>query len=198
MSARATFLLNYLAYQVGWLAAIAGAGTGHGIAGAVVAAVLTAGHVILARERGLEAALVVAALLVGWGVESWQLAAGTYRLLEGAPATTVPPWLLALWAQFATACRFSLARVMTRPWRAALFGALGGPVAFLAGERLGAVNLQTPLLPTLTRLLVAWALALAALAWLARAMGESAGYRGPGAQRAGGQRVALPRSSAPT
>jgi hypothetical protein len=44
-----------------------------------------------------------------------------------------------MWAQFATTFRFSLRTMITRPIPAALFGAAGGPIAFLAGERLGAV-----------------------------------------------------------
>lgn len=179
MSARATFLLNYVAYQAGWLAAIGGAATGHGAAGAGFAAALTAAHVALARDRRGEAALVAAALVTGLAVESWQIGSGTYRLLEGAPAGGVPFWLLMLWAQFATTFRFSLARVMTRPARAMLFGAIGGPLAFLAGERFGAVALQVPLGPGLARLVVAWALALGGLAWLTRRMAAvEATYRG--------------------
>jgi len=164
-----TWRLNYGAYQLGWLAAILGAASGHGTAGALLAGTLTAGHVLLARDRRGELRLVVAALAAGTLVESWQLAAGTYRVLADATSTGLPPpWLLALWAQFATTFRFSLRRVMTRPWAAMLFGAVGGPVAFLAGERVGAVALAVPLGPALARLVVAWALALAWLAWLAR------------------------------
>lgn len=178
MSARATFVLNYVAYQAGWLGALVGAATGHGTAGAVLAACLTAGHVGLARDRRGEAVLVVAALGAGLAVESWQLAAGTYRLLAGTPAVTVPLWLLMLWAQFATTFRFSLARLMTRPGAAILFGAIGGPLAFLAGQRIGAVALQEPLTPALVRLMVAWALALGGLAWLTRRLGGGPGrYR---------------------
>ena len=71
-----------------------------------------------------------------------------------------PPWLLAMWAQFATTFRFSLRTIITRPIRAALFGAAGGPIAFLAGERLGAVSLLPPLTQGLLRLSISWAIAL--------------------------------------
>jgi Protein of unknown function (DUF2878) len=54
-------------------------------------------------------------------------------------------WLLVMWGQFATTFRFSLRGVMRRPLFAGLFGATGGPIAFLAGERLGAVILLPPL-----------------------------------------------------
>lgn len=181
MSPGRAHLVNYLAYQIGWAAAVGGAALGHGAAGAAVAAVLTLGHVALARDRAAETLLVVAALGTGAVVESWQIGQGTYRLLEGAPATGLPPaWLLALWAQFATTFRFCLARVVGRPWAAALFGALGGPLAFLAGERLGAVVLWAPVAPGVARLVVAWALALAWLSVVTRlvdARRPPAGYR---------------------
>jgi hypothetical protein len=57
---------------------------------------------------------------------------------------------------------------MTVPARAALFGAVGGPVAFVAGERLGAVTLARPLAPSLLVLGLAWGVALAACAVVAR------------------------------
>jgi hypothetical protein len=71
-----------------------------------------------------------------------------------------PPWLLAMWAQFATTFRFSLRPVLARPPGAALFGAVGGPLAFVAGERLGAITLLPPLTHGLLRLSISWAVAL--------------------------------------
>lgn len=180
MSAGAARLVNYGAYQVGWLAAILGAAWGHGAWGATVAFGLTAGHLWLARDRRGEAVLVVTALATGLAVESGQIAAGTYRILAASTETGAPPlWLLALWAQFATTFRFSLRAVMTRPRRAMLFGAVGGPIAFLAGERLGAVVLQAPVLSSVARLILAWALALLWLSWVTRRLaGRAASYRG--------------------
>ena len=76
--------------------------------------------------------------------------------------------LMAMWAQFATTFRFSLRSVMTKPIRAALFGAAGGPVAFLVGDRLGAVILLPPLVPGLLRLSISWALALVVFSTVVR------------------------------
>lgn len=179
MSPRAAYVLNYAAYQLGWLAAILGAAAGYGTAGAGLGFVLTAAHVLLARDRRGELTLVVATLVCGVAVESWQIASGTYRVLASAAPGALPPfWLLALWAQFATTFRFSMRRVMTEPLAALVFGAFGGPIAFLAGERLGAVVLTVPRGPGLTRLVVAWAAALAMLAWGARRLAAPAsGYR---------------------
>jgi hypothetical protein len=166
---RATTLTNYLAYQTGWFAAVVGAALGHGAAGAVLAAGLMAAHLWLARERGRELRGIVLATVVGALIETWQLRSGTYAQLSGGAAPLLPPWwLLALWAQFATTFRYSLQGVLARPAAAMLFGAVGGPLAFLAGERLGAVVLATPLWPGLTRLALGWTAALALFAWTAR------------------------------
>ena len=82
-----------------------------------------------------------------------QIATGTYRFTSGTVIDALPPaWLLTMWAQFATTFRHSLRTVISRPPQAALFGAIGGPIAFLAGERLGAVTLLAPLMHGLLRL----------------------------------------------
>lgn len=175
MTRRTTAVVNYLAYQAGWFAAVVGAGLGDGTAGAAIAAALIGLHLWLTRERGVELQLLAVATITGLVVEAWQLQAGTYRTLSGAATASVPPlWLLALWAQFATTFRYSLRHVLARPAVAVLFGALGGPVAFLAGERLGAVELTTPLVPGLLRLALGWMLALAMFSWATRALPDSA------------------------
>ena len=190
MTPRATTLVNYAAYQAGWFAAVVGAARGHGDAGAALAAALIALHLWLARDRDRELGLVVLATATGLAVEAWQLQAGTYRLLSGAvPATLPPAWLLALWAQFATTFCYSGRTVLARPVTAMLFGALGGPLAFLAGARLGAVELTTPLWPGLVRLAVGWTAALALFSWTARRASDRAvpTYRTPWRARPAGR-----------
>ena len=49
MTPRATYLLNYGAYQLGWMAAMVGAAAGQGTAGARLGFTLTAGQLLLAR-----------------------------------------------------------------------------------------------------------------------------------------------------
>lgn len=169
MTPRATALVNYGLYQAGWLAAVGGAALGHGAGGAAIAAALMGAHLMIASDRREAARLIAVATLTGAVIEAWQLHAGTYLLLGGRAAGSVPPsWLLALWAQFATTFSYSLRSVLARPAAAVLFGTLGGPLAFLAGERLGAVTLATPVWPGLLRLAVAWGLALLLFSWATR------------------------------
>jgi len=64
-----------------------------------------------------------------------------------------PPWIVALWVLFATLPGFSLRWLLDRPLLAALFGAIGGPLSFFAGVRLGAIG--TGPAPTWTYLALA-------------------------------------------
>ena len=51
-----------------------------------------------------------------------------------------PYWMVALWGAFATTLNHSLRWLTRRPVFAALFGAVGGPIAYSAGVQLGALE----------------------------------------------------------
>ncbi len=173
---RNTLLINYALYQVGWFACVLGGAWNRPGTGVVVAVALFGVHLALTNERWLEARLMGLAVLAGVVLEMVQLESGTYRFTSGTVAAWFPPlWLVAMWAQLATTFRFSLRPVMARPMRAALFGAIGGPIAFLAGEGLGAVTLLPPLALGLVRLSVGWAVALAVFALVVRLEAPEAG-----------------------
>ena len=177
---RHTHLINYALYQVGWFACVLGGSAHRPWTGFLMAMALIGVHLALSVERSLEVRLVVLATAVGAVVEMMQIAAGTYRFTSGTVTDALPPpWLLAMWAQFATTFRFSLRSVITRPVPAVLFGAAGGPIAFLAGERLGAVTLLPPLAYGLLRLSVSWAIALVVFSAVVRRVApeRSADYR---------------------
>lgn len=184
---RHTQLINYALYQGGWFACVLGASWRHPWIGLAIALVLIGVHLALTSDRTAEYRLVILATVIGAAVEIFQIAAGTYRFTSGAPIDALPPpWLLAMWAQLATALRFSLRAVVARPLPAAIFGAIGGPVAFLAGERLGAVTLLPPLAPGLLRLSLTWAIAFVVFSVAVRRVApgaRAARYRLPGAWR---------------
>ena len=161
--------VNYVLYQTGWFACILGAAWDWPVTGFLIAVVLTAAHLHLSADRARETRAILLALALGLVVEGFQVWSGTYRFRSGVVVAWMsPPWLLMMWAQFATTFRSSLRSIMTVPVRAALFGLVGGPIAFVAGERLGAVMLARPLAPGLVRLGLAWGVALAVCALLVR------------------------------
>ena len=74
--------------------------------------------------------------------------------------------MLSLWAAFATTLNHSLRWVARRPLIATLLGAIGGPLAYLAGAKLGAMHIAVPqtAIPVIG---VAWGIAMLALSIVA-------------------------------
>ena len=155
-------MINYALYQIGWFACVLGGASHRPWTGCLIALTLVGVHLKRSLERSREVRLIALATAFGVIVEMFQIAVSTYRSTSGTVIDALPPaWLLMMWAQFATTFRHSLRPVIMRPARAALLGAAGGPLAFLAGERLGAVTLLPPLTHGLVRLSISWAVALA-------------------------------------
>lgn len=163
---------NFAAYQAAWFGVILGAAGGHGLASAGVALLVTAVHVWMRREI-LEVKLIGAALLLGLLVDSTLALSGQVRFSNAWPAGCAPYWMLALWMAFATTLNHSLRWLMTRPVAAAIGGAMGAPLAYLAGARLGALSLgDTTALPLIALL---WTAAMVTLSLI-----RSAAVAAPG------------------
>ena len=163
-------ILNVVLFQLGWFACVLGAASGYAREGAIAAALLVALHIARAAQPKREAMLAAAAATLGFLFESALVQAGWVRfeagmLLEGA----APYWMVALWALFATTLNESMRMLQTRPWIAALFGAVGGPLAYYAGARMGALDLVHPA-ALLTALALGWAVATPLLLSLARGL----------------------------
>ena len=134
-------LLNLSLYQTGWFACVLGGAHGRPWLGAAAGLALVLVHIALVERRAEEAPFIVLAALAGTAIDSAQQAAGTVAFPSGHYAAWLcPGWLTVLWAQFATLPCHSLAWLAGRPIVSALLGAAGGPLAFLAGERLGGVT----------------------------------------------------------
>lgn len=150
-------VINIVIYQVCWLACILGAANGMPLLGVAIVALAAAYHLYSARSAGPELALLVIAAIIGAAWDSLLVAAGWLvypngTLLQG----TAPYWIVALWVSFATTFNVSLRWFKDHLALAALLGAIGGPLAFLAGERLdGVVFTSYP--AGLTALALGWA-----------------------------------------
>jgi hypothetical protein len=74
--------------------------------------------------------------------------------------------MIALWAVFATSLNLSMGFLKGRLWLAALVGGIGGPVSYLAGGRLGGLEMADPALALGVQAL-GWAVLLPLLSHLA-------------------------------
>ncbi|MEO8603814.1 MAG: DUF2878 domain-containing protein [bacterium] len=174
--------LNFALYYAGWFACVLGPAWGYPWTGTLIALALIAAHLGLARRRREELELMLSAAALGVVVDSLQIAIGALRFPVGSVVDWLPPpWLIVVWAQFAATFHYSMRWLKGRPWSAALFGAVGGPLAFAAGARLGVVQFHPAVWPSLVSLAVVWASVMPLLLRLAARHEGRAGlgeYRG--------------------
>ncbi len=123
--------------------------------------------------------MVGVSLTLGLVFEPLLVASGAihYAGEAGGPANWPTAWIGALWLQFGTLFRYGLWWLAGRPVLGLLLGAVGGPLTFVAGERLGAVTLGEPRSLALVLLALVWAVALPLLAATAARSGSAGRYR---------------------
>jgi hypothetical protein len=156
-------VVNFVAFQCGWLACVVGAANGYAWQGVIAAVLIVAAHVVTAARPAVEARLVALALLLGVIWEWSLLATGVLGYAAGAGVAGLPPlWILALWPLFASTLNTSLAWLQGRWLLAAILGAVSGPAAYWAGARLGALSFTDPLV-FVAALAVGWAILTPAL-----------------------------------
>ncbi len=161
-------LVNFIAFQLGWFACVLGAAWGWPWAGTGIALAIVALHLARAPQPQREATLVLGAAALGAAWDSLLVALGWIEYPNGIlVAGTAPYWMVALWMVFATTLNVSLAWLKRRLPLALVFGAIGGPLAYLGGAKLGALVFANPA-AALTALAIGWALLTPLLLALAR------------------------------
>ncbi|WP_025770718.1 DUF2878 domain-containing protein [Thioalkalivibrio sp. HK1] len=151
--------VNFLGFQSVWFACVVGAGQGLVGLGPLAAVLWLGLHLFLSRraaeyesgrskadEIGIELKLFLAAALIGGVLDSLLntaslIAFPAHARLDIASLSISPPWMIVLWGAFATTLRHSLDWMRRRYALALCAGAIFGPLAYLAGERLGAIDL---------------------------------------------------------
>lgn len=135
-------LQNFILFQAAWFSCvIGGASTDYHWTGVAVVAIVVAVHLSRAHSVGHEAVLILLTTLLGTAWDSALMTAGLFSFSNGVVFTTlIPIWMMAMWALFATTLNVSMRWMKDRYLLAALFGAIGGPLAYYAGYRLGAIE----------------------------------------------------------
>ena len=161
-------VINVALFQAAWFAAVLGAARGMFWLGPVAMIPTLAIHLLLQNNRSGELKLLLAAGLLGVTLDTVFVAGGVFTPLQHLlPRPFSPPWMICLWLNFAATLNVSMAWLRGRYLLAALFGAIGGPLAYYSGAKLGA----TEALPTTTGMLllaIGWGIMTPLLVWLAR------------------------------
>lgn len=148
MPAKAT---NFVVFQLVYSACVLGAAHGWLWLGPAAGAVLLPVNLLFIHQgqRTREVRLWLLCGLIGFAVDSILLGGGLISFPEvtrwapdaGVSGWLVPPWIVTLWVAVGSLLHSSLGWLAHRPWLAMALGAVGGPLSFWSGSRLGAVGL---------------------------------------------------------
>ena len=160
-------LLNFAMFYLGWFACVIGAGRGHLWLGPCVVAALVIVHLYMTPRPMYEVRLILAIGILGFAIDTVQASAGLYAFTRTSPAPWLCPlWMVALWMIFATTLNTSMAWLAGGYRLAAALGALCGPVSYVAGARLGAIELPAHASLSLVGIAIVWACVMPSLLWL--------------------------------
>jgi len=161
-------LINFILFQAAWFAAVLGAAKGVPWLGPVAMVPVLGVHLMLAENRTGELKLLLAAGVFGFLFDTAMVAAGVFLPVSHLlPRPFSPPWMVGLWLNFAATLNVSLAWLRGHYILAAAFGAVGGPLAYFSGAKMGATE-AIPSLGGLLVLAIGWGVMTPVLFWLAR------------------------------
>lgn len=151
-------LANAALFQCGWFACVLGGDSLWLLVGLAVLLV----HLLWISSLTDEGALIIGVTLAGTLLDTLLRTLGVFHFSE--PGPLIPFWLMLLWALLATTLRHCLAWSARPWWRAALLGAVGGPLSYYAGSQLAGVQFGYGLGSTMVGLAVLWAVVFPLLA----------------------------------
>ena len=155
-------VVNFIAFQIGWFAAVLGAGHGMPWLGVAIVPLVLLLNLVLSADWRQELIVALAAAVMGFAVDTSLVAAGVFAPVPFfVPRPFSPLWMVMLWVNQATTLNSCMAWLRGRYLAGALFGAVGGPLAYLSGAKLGAASL--PSTNGLLILGITWAVAFPAL-----------------------------------
>ena len=166
-------LVNFIGFQVGWFACVLGAANDKELLGMIIALGVIIYHVVTQGDLRKELKLILVALAIGLLWETWVLNLDILRYPSHPESLFwAPSWLVMMWALFATTINLSMGWLKGRWALSVLMGAVFGPLAFIGGEKLGAVVFLDSTLSIIT-LSVGWGLLMPLLLWTAERINQN-------------------------
>lgn len=163
------FWLVLIGYELAWFAAVIGAGDGHWWPGVLATALFATWRFAASPQRRIDARLVGVALVLGLVFDAMLVWMKLASYVAAWPWPAMPAWLTALWIAFALTIVPLFGCLHARPLLAALFGAIGGPLAYIAAAHgWHAVSLVAPAWHAIVALAIGWGIAMPLLCLLAR------------------------------
>jgi hypothetical protein len=171
-------LINIVAFKIGWVSSVLGVAYNMPILGPVVILLAIAIHLAVSSRPASEFVLVCATGLIGASVDSLMITAGWLSYPSGTLVQGFSPyWIIAMWMLFATTFNVSFRWLQSRPFAAAMFGAISGPLSYYFGAKFSAVTLLD-FYPAMIALAISWGVLMPLLLSLAKHLDSKAVFTG--------------------
>ncbi|CEN55676.1 DUF2878 domain-containing protein [Candidatus Methylopumilus turicensis] len=137
-------LLNIIGFQIGWFSCVLGAANQRPWMGVFIACLVLSIHLAKSSDARFEFKFLITALIIGIIFDGIPQSLGwiTFNPVSYWPNILPPPWMIMLWALFASTLNISLSWLQNKNIVAILIGAVAGPVSYWSGARLGALTLS--------------------------------------------------------
>lgn len=162
-------LINAVVFQALWFACVIGGAKGILWPAMLLMLALLVWQMADARRHPSDVKLMLLAIILGLLVDSIWINFGLMEFSDKRPIAWLSPiWIVMMWAGFALTINHSMAWLAAHPLLPALMGIIGGPMAYYAGLKLGAVKYLIDPIIISALLAVVWASALTMLVRLSQ------------------------------
>ena len=166
-------IINFVLFQAAWFVCVLGASYDRTYFALLIATIILLIHFAIIKKRLLELKLILIAATIGLFFDGALL---NFDLIiyndPGLPYPFTPIWIVMLWMIFAMTLNHSLAWLSQKIYISIFFGAIGGPLAYVAGEKLGAITLLSN--NSIITLSIGWALITPILIIIANKLNKNA------------------------
>jgi len=149
-------VINFILFQLGWFAGVVGAAWKlEWLAVSSIVLIIVIHVIFLAKDRKAELLLVFTAGVVGLLLDSLLITLGVFTPVNSWSLNNIAPlWLVGIWMLLGTTLNHSLRWMQQRYLIAALMGFVFAPLAYWAGQRLGALTFPPDQSPVISLLII--------------------------------------------
>ncbi|MDH3391920.1 MAG: DUF2878 domain-containing protein [Desulfobulbaceae bacterium] len=159
--------VNFIIFQACWFACVIGAAKNLGWLGPLLVFITVPLQIhLLTENHRAEIFFAIICGISGSLLETLMIVASVYTPVDQVWGQICPPWMAALWFNFALLVSISLAWLKGKYAVAAILGGLAGPIAYWGGEKLGALTVAATFSRGYVIIAVMWAIALPMLVYL--------------------------------
>ncbi|RDX35842.1 DUF2878 domain-containing protein [Kangiella sp. HD9-110m-PIT-SAG07] len=149
-------IVNFVLFQLVWIGFVFGAAENYIWVGCVLLVIMLTWQLWPTRRANSDFFVIGASAAFGFVLASAWSASGLIVYDHHWPVREIAPWwIVALWVVFGASFNHSLGWIQKSPYLAGLMAAIGGPVSYMAAERVGAVIIFKPFI-TLSLMAVGW------------------------------------------